>query len=84
MSFGDKDIKIIDWTGKVLYLGPYDSDSVDDVLDANRCENCTMDQLGREDTCEECGDTGYKGDFEVLWVDESDKDDCNVYEYINY
>lgn len=31
-----------------------------------------------------CDGTGYKGDFEVEWIDQNDKEDCNVYEYINY
>jgi len=80
MSFRDKTIKIEDWTGRQLFLGDYDDPQVDKVLDANRCK-CADDI---RENCKECDGTGYCGDFEVLWVDESDKDDCNVYEYINY
>jgi len=78
MSFKDKDIKIIDWTGKQLYIGPFDDKEVDKVLDANRCD-CQNDI-----PCKVCDNTGYSGDFEINWIDDSDKDDCNVYEYINY
>ena len=78
MSFVNKDILIDDWVGTQLYLGPYDDKQVDVVLDANRCI-CDHDE-----NCEECGGTGYSGDFEVCWVDESDKEGCNVFEYINY
>ena len=77
MSFKNKYIKIIDWAGNELYHGEYDSPDVDKILDANRCA-C------EDRTCLECDGTGYIGDFEVLWEDESDKDECNVYEYINY
>lgn len=76
MSFRDKSIKITDWACNILFIGPYDDPKVDQVLDANRCD-C-------EDGCKDCGNTMYKGDFEITWIDESDKDDCNVYEYINY
>ena len=80
MSFINKDILIQDWTGTQLYLGPYDlTDDVNKVLDANRCSTCVDSPV-----CKECDGTGYSGDFEVFWVDESDKEDCNVYEYINY
>lgn len=78
MTFKNKDIEIVDWTGKELFKGPYDSKNVDVVLDANRC-----DCVDRDD-CDKCDSTGYWGDFEVSWVDESDKDDCNVYEHIYY
>jgi len=81
MSFKDKDIIIQDWTGRHLYIGPYDDKQVDAVLDANRCPVCEDDCCL---SCEDCSGTGYRGDFEVYWVDESDKKDCNVYEYINY
>lgn len=79
MNFKNKYIKIIDWAGNELYHGPYDSNEVDAVLDANRCSTCVASPV-----CRECNGTGYSGDFEVIWEDESDKDDCNVYEYINY
>ena len=76
MSFKNKYINIIDWHGNHLLNAEYDSPEVDKVLDANRC-SCL-------DGCEECDNTGYKGDFEITWEDESDKDGCNIYEYINY
>lgn len=78
MSFRDKSIKIVDWAGNDLFIGDFDDKEVDVILDANRCDcNCTP-------FCLKCDETGYIGDFEIHWVDESDKDDCNVYEYINY
>ena len=80
MSFRDKNIKIEDWACNELFLGDYDSPTVDKVLDANRCTECES----YRDTCEECIGTGYKCELEIYWIDESDKDGCNVYEYINY
>lgn len=76
MSFRDKSIRIDDWACNTLFIGDYDDKQVDIVLDANRC-TCDCG-------CDECDETGYLGEIEVSWVDESDKDDCNVYEYINY
>lgn len=73
-----KTIIITDWTGSVLFKGPYDSKEVDKVLDANRCSTC----VGSGSPCRECDGTGYSGDFEVTWADETN--DENVYEYINY
>lgn len=85
MSFKDKNIEIIDWVGNKLYQGPYDDDdAVDAVLQANRCSACLKVDGGHKDDCKECNDTGYDGDFSVCWSDESDKNGCNVYEYINY
>ena len=81
MSFRDKSIKIVDWAGNDLFLGDYDSPEVDKVLDVNRCNFCPVEN---ESGCHECDGTGYWVDFSVHWIDESDKDDCNVYEYINY
>jgi len=78
MSFKDKSIRIDDWACNNLYIGDYDSSEVDQVLDANRC-SCDS---GTD--CQLCDGTGYSGDITVAWVDESDKHDCNVYEYINY
>jgi hypothetical protein len=78
MSFRDKDIQIEDWAGNQLFIGPYDSKDVDIVLDANRCK-CDADE-----ECKTCNGSGYTGDFEIFWIDESDKDGCNVYEYIDY
>lgn len=75
MSMQDKTIRIVDWTGRDLYIGPYDSAEVDHILDQNRCI-C-------EDGCENCNDTGYLGDFHVEWIDQ-DNNELNVYEYINY
>lgn len=80
MSMKDKSIKIADWAGNILLIDAYDSPKVDEVLDANRCKHC---DLGEELHCEYCEDTGYIGDIEVTWTD-SDNDDLNVYEYINY
>ena len=81
MSFKDKDITIACWSGKQLYIGAYDDKEVDTVLDANRCKFCNHDL---DINCEHCDGTGFSGDFTVHWNDESDKDGCNVYEYINY
>jgi len=78
MSFINKDIIIEDWTGVQLYFGPYDDKEVDRVLDANRCSTC----VGGGYPCRECDSTGYSGDFEIMWVDDSNEE--NVYEYINY
>lgn len=76
MSMKDKSIRIDCWSGTLLYIGEYDSPEVDKILNANRCvcegDNCTL-----------CDNTGYLGDFTVSWID-SDNDDMNVYEYINY
>lgn len=69
-------IRIIDWTGTVLFEGPYNDPEVDVVLDANRC-SCDFDEI-----CTECTGTGFCGDFIVEWVDQNDE--RNVYEYINY
>lgn len=81
MSFKDKSIRIDDWSGNLLYIGPYDDDeAVNKVLDANRCNQCENYADGM---CAYCDDTGYIGDFEVSWVDE-ENNRYNVYEYINY
>lgn len=77
----DKRIKIEDWTGRLLFEGNYDDLKVDKVLEANRCKHCIV---GNREECPYCTETGYSGDFGVYWVDESDKQDENVYEYINY
>lgn len=71
-------IKIICWTGKILYQGHYSSQEVDTVLDANRCA-CVDDA---REFCKSCNGTGYSGDFSVEWEDSSIED--NVYEAINY
>ena len=89
MSFKNKDIIIQDWAGNQLYIGPYDADEVDAILDVNKCRCRKSNTLLSEIVsyfivCPECRDTGYIGDIEVYWQDESDKKDCNVYEYINY
>jgi len=77
----DKSIKIEDWTGKLLFIGPYDDPKVDQVLDANRCKACNDNNI--DELCPYCDDTGYSGDFSVFWIDDAN-DDLNVYEYINY
>lgn len=80
MSMKDKSIRIDCWSGKLLFIGEYDSPEVDKILDANRC--LCEKNLNR---CPECDDTGYIGDFTVSWIDEqNDIDGMNVYEYINY
>lgn len=77
MSMKDKSIRIDDWAGNILFIGSYDDPQVDKVLDTNRCD-C-------DEGCNLCGNTGYKGDFTVEWIDpQNDLDDMNVYEYINY
>lgn len=81
-GFKNKEIIIQDWANNVLFKGPFYSVKVDDILDVNRCTICIDKDDARP--CEACNGTGYLGDFEVFWVDESDKHDCNVYEYINY
>lgn len=73
-------IKIIDWTGKILFQGHHKDKEVDIVLDANRCDKCP--HIDSDDICHICDDTGYSGDFHVEWADESNEE--NVYEYINY
>ena len=83
MSFRDKSIKIVCWTGKDLFIGPYDDPQVDTILEANRCPHCIEDRESC-DSCDSCDSTGYIGDFEIYWIDESDKENCNIYEYINY
>lgn len=75
--FKNKNIIIEDWAGNILYEGPYDSNEVDEVLDANRCSTCVDSPA-----CKECDGTGYWGDFEIRWADSSIEE--NVYEYINY
>lgn len=72
---GDE-ITITCWTGKVLFKGPCTSPEVDAVLDANRCD------CKEVESCKSCDGTGYKGDFEVYWLNENDT--RNVYEFINY
>ena len=84
MSFKNKYIKIIDWAGKTLFHGEYDDSQVDIVLDANRCKCIEYIGIGSKTICPLCNNTGYIGDFHVEWEDEDGKEDCNVYEYINY
>jgi len=76
----DKRIKITDWAGNILFIGPYDDNEVDKVLNANRSDcdcNCNPD-------CSICEGTGYSGDFSVQWIDEeNDQNAMNVYDYIN-
>lgn len=67
-------IIIQDWTGKILFEGSYKNPEVDRVLDLNRCK-CS-------DGCIECDHSGYSGDFEIYWTDETDE--RNVFEFINY
>lgn len=76
----NKNIKIVDWAGNLLFKGSVDSPKVDRVLDANRCKECScgLNLHG----CAACGDTGYIGDFSIAWVDEDNQE--NVYEYVNY
>lgn len=86
MSMKDKTIRIDDWAGNLLFIGPYDDEDVDKVLDANRCDCGDNMQVNRNPIrkeCLKCDETGYVGDFEVSWVDE-DNNELNVYEYINY
>ena len=83
-----------DGAGNVLYSGHYKDKSVDKVLDANKCKIClgsghiekTVFKNGKESlaefVCITCEQTGYTGDFEVVWQDKERKD--NVYEFINY
>ena len=70
-------IVIQDWAGNVLFRGDCNSPKVDKVLDANRCTACDHD-----DDCDECNGTGYSGDFEIYWEDNTDQ--RNVYEHVNY
>lgn len=81
----NNNIKIICWTGKILYQGPCDDEQVDVVLNANRCKHCDGGLVLSRDTfstCKECNESGYSGDFHVEWEDSSI--DENVYEAINY
>ena len=80
-------IKIVDWAGNILFQGLYWSMEVDRVLKANKCPECkdwsTFSAVPENpDECQACDNTGYEGDFEVTWVDQTRED--NVYEYINY
>ena len=75
-------INIQDWMGNELYSGPYGSNEVDKVLDANRCHCSRKGSTEVIEDCITCGGDGYLGDFEVNWND--DKIEENVYEYINY
>lgn len=80
-----RQIKIYDWTGQILYQGDVKSKDVDKVLEANRCkcyDNEPTDKNGQDADCKECDDTGYIGDFEIVWSDKSCKD--NVYDFIDY
>jgi len=87
-------IVIKDWTGKILFKGNYLDKEVDRVLKANRCSKCFGDGtviIGRSFQggsipvdCNECGGSGYLGDFEVFWLNEKRGEIDNVYEYINY
>jgi hypothetical protein len=84
----DKSIRIDDWTGKTLFIGDYDDEKVDEVLQANRCRDCehgyNYDEKIEEDVeCANCNATGYSGDFTISWIDE-ENNDLNIYEYINY
>ena len=72
-------ILIKDCAGNILFDGDYRDKMVDHILNKNRCY-CDFEDSGMK--CCECGDTGYKGDFEVFWQDNTRKD--NVYEFINY
>jgi hypothetical protein len=78
MSMKDKTIRIDDWAGNILFIGPYDDPGVDKVLNANRCK-CDHDE-----DCLMCNGTGYRGDFAVEWIDDDHDEKENVYEYINY
>lgn len=75
-------IIIKDWAGNILFEGDYRSKEVDKVLEANRCKHCSTLTEKENYYCEYCGDTGYEGDFSVMWRDNADK--RNVYEFINY
>lgn len=81
----NNNIIIQDWTGKILYQGSYKSKQVDKVLEANKCDICKkLIELGDESQCHMCDGTGYAGDFEVIWENEADHENDNVYEFINY
>lgn len=89
MNFRSKEIIMKDWAGNLLFIGDYDDEQVSEVLQANRCEECDSGTicdpvLSVGGTCPHCEGSSYKGDFIVFWYDTSDKDDCNVYEYIGY
>jgi hypothetical protein len=81
MKKQNNNIKMVDWTGKILFEGSYKSKKVDEVLLANKCEKCEV-YNENEHPCPHCNDTGYTGDFEVVWIDEDRTD--NVYGFINY
>ena len=89
MSFRDKSIRIDDWACNLLFIGDYEDPKVGEVLESNRC-SCDAGTTYEDKLypsgidCKICEGTGYEGDFTVSWVDESDKEGCNVYEYISY
>lgn len=90
MSFKNKYINIIDWAGNVLLNAEFDDPKVDEVLNVNRCNLCDSGTVYNPETlesmgdCSKCDGSGYWGDFEIHWEDKTDKDGCNVYEYVNY
>lgn len=85
VTFVNKDIIIQDWTGTQLYFGSFENDQeIDKVLEANRCKQCHGDDYNSEMECDICDGSGYAGEFEIFWVDESDKKGHNVYEYTYY
>ena len=77
----DKSVRIIDWAGNILCINAYDSEEIEQVLDANRCKTCD----DHEDDCPDCNGTGYSGEISAEWIDgQNYLDDMNVYEYIPY
>ena len=76
----NNNIRIIDWTGNILFEGHYDDPDVEETLEANRCKECI--HITDDSTCDACDNTGYSGDFYIEWEDP-DRDD-NVYEFTYY
>jgi hypothetical protein len=88
-------IKIIDWAGRILFEGHYNSKQVDKVLEANYCD-CKKRRIEAEEKesfyqtdadmeyCDNCDQTGYSGDFHAEWAYPELNEDRNIYEWINY
>jgi hypothetical protein len=74
-------IKIVHWTGRILFHGDCDNPEVEYVLDANRCQTC-KDFAALDSDCPACDGSGYNSYLYIEW--ENVLDDRNVYEWVHY